>query len=156
MKKEDKSFELHGTNKEQAKQLYDIIKQGSISTDVLNDILPYEAEFFKALVETIRIESDKEVKEYELYVKTTTNNINNLINLVPNDNLDVETRCEILRLISKMSEDLSKAQTAKTKEEEITKRWYWGICVFGAVAIASVLIRALSNKSGGNTNNIIH
>lgn len=157
MKKEDHHIKLHGTNEEKAIQLKNIMMQEPVSVDALNAILPYEQEFFRAFVETFRIETEKETKFDENYVNTMNNTLTSLSNLITNDNVDNDIRLKILDTIAQISKDVSDVQKTKTIESSKTKRLIVGATISGAIVIAALLVFGSRKNNGGiNTTNLIH
>ena len=140
------NFQLNGTNEEKAKQLANIIKQGSLSKEMLDAILPHEKEFFKCLVDVFRAQVDAESKDYKVYVDTINNSISNLCKILPDENVDVETRRQIIDLIVKLTNDLKDIQVTKNNDSNTTKRIIIG---FAAAALGIALWLGF----GGSRNN---
>lgn len=140
------TFQLNGTNEEKAKQLANRIKQGNLSKEMLDAILPHEKEFFKCLVDVFRAQVDAESQDYKVYVDTINDSISNLCKILPNENLDAETRRQIIDLIVKLTDDLKDIQVAKNNDSKTTKR-----IVIGIIAVATLGIAAWL-RFGGNRN----
>lgn len=144
----DNSFDiqLNGTNKEKAEQLVNQMKHRSLSKEVLDAILPFEKDFYKCLVEAFRAQLNADSKDHKEYIDTINSSISNLSIILPNENLDSETRRQIIDLIAKITDDLKDLQESKNKESSRTKRVMIGAAIaFTAIGIAVWLF-------GGNTN----
>ena len=152
MKKEEKKLELHGSNRQKAKQLKKIIQQAPLSKKELDAILPFDKEFYKFFIEAFHTVAKKEAQGYETYVKAMSNTMSNLTNMIPNEKIDAGTRKEIIGLIARMSKDLSKGQTNTTVESEKTNRWIVG--VLGVLGLAALIIFGV--RKSPNTGETIH
>ncbi|MCR5658174.1 MAG: hypothetical protein K6G25_02475 [Bacteroidales bacterium] len=142
------NFQLNGTNEEKAKQLANRIKLGGLSKERLDAILPHEKEFFKCLVEVFRAQLDAESKDYKVYVDTINNSISNLCKILPDENLDVETRRQIIDLIVKLTDDLKDVQESRNDDSRATK------IGLGILAVAMLGIAAWLGFGGiGNNDN---
>lgn len=155
MNNTNNSFELHGSNKEKAQQLIDKMKEKTLSIELLDAILPHEQEFFKSFVEIFRIEADKEAKGHEIYMKSMDNAMANLAGIIPNENIDSETRHDIIELISQIGQNISDVQKKQISESGKTQRWGWGIAIGGVLLITAILV-FVSRKNNGSMGNTIH
>ena len=143
---EDRDFQLNGTNEEKAKQLADRLKQGRISKETLDAILPREKEFFKCLVDSFRAQLDTDSNDYNTYSETISSFLSTLSSVISNEDLDSETRNRIIDLVFQINKDYQDKKKKKIKESKNTK---WGIL---AIGVAGLLLIGYGIVKGRNNN----
>lgn len=140
---------LTGTTSEQARQLYELLKQREMPVEALEHIVPLSSDFIKEFCSVIKEQIAAEAEGHKYALGIISQVMNKLASIIENKEITDEERKDILDCISQLGEQLRNIQNAKQNGDTIFKS-VLAVCVTFLIGILLILI---GRKSPMQTNN---
>ena len=143
----DEQIVLNGSYKEQANQLWEILKNKELSSEALQTIMPNAIEFFKELFLCIKNESDSDKEISKLVIDVYKQNLSDLIEGLTKKELNIEEKKLIADRISEINKYL--CDVAKSHS---TSSVFKTMFLTGAIVVLSSIFISLASKNKGFNN----
>ena len=131
-------LELNGSTKEQATQLFELIKDQKISAKELDNLVPTYFDFFKEFGSVLKEYIKNEFEAFKMTTSVYETIIKTIEKELTRKELTEQQRKQILDLIYKLSNDIRDITTNKQNKDFCTKIYFGailltiigGICYF--------------------------
>lgn len=126
---------LKGTVEEQAKQLWETLREKHIDAEELKELVPMAGDFFRALADVLQREIESETSAYKDFHTSIQMIVEVCKAALADGNVSKEERLRILELLDKLSERMFQAQLDHNKHKRKFKQFLVGCGTFVAAAI---------------------
>lgn len=144
---ENKEIKLHGSDKEKAQQLLDLMKDRKLSVEELKEICPMTNSFLSALNDSLKeeIHSNKEFNESCL--DTLDRMYDSLAKLLETSSLTEDNKTEILKQMQFLSEKIFEMQGKEGERSFSIKKLL--ISIAGILVAIVIILSGTNNKNNG-------
>lgn len=140
---------LKGTVEEQAKQLWETLREKHIDAEELKELVPMAGDFFRALADVLQREIESETSAYKDFHTSIQLIVEVCKDALADGNVSKEERLSILELLDKLSERMFQAQLDHNKQRRRFKQFLVGCGTLFAVVIAILTGKGGSGGKGG-------
>lgn len=123
----------------QAQDVWKIIQKQPMPTEVLDKLIPANAEFFKGLIDVINKQLDSDDNQYKDYVSLMRASQAIIGEALKDGQISKEERIEIIKVLAELNHNLAEVEINRKKQDGRTKRVF-GICGAAFAAIAAIVV----------------
>lgn len=126
---------LKGTVEEQAKQLWETLREKHVDAEELKELVPMAGDFFRALADVLQREIESETSACKDFHTSIQMIVEVCKAALADGNVSKEERLRILELLGKLSEQIFQAQLDNNKHKWKFKQFLVGCGTVVATAI---------------------
>ena len=139
---------LSGSPKEQAKQLFDILKDRSLDIESLNVLLPANVEVIKEFIVCLQSDLTANQAAYDRVIGIFEGSIQTLREIIKDGNIDEEEKKRVLDVILSLHQQMICLQSEHEKNilgfwKDVVK---WIFSILGIIIVVTTGIKGLPSK----------
>ena len=146
MKTKDVPKELKGSPKEQAQQLFELLKDRTLSIEALKEILPMDVKVIEEFTSCMKSELEANRKEYDKVIDSFNVSLDVLRNAIKDGKLDADEREKIRDEIYRLHQMMADIHDKHEARRFDLLKWITAILGF-IMLVITVLGSGKNNKS---------